>query len=193
MPGVQAKDIILLRSTRVAALLGALVALVPAGSVLSQEVGQAPPTAAQRPCEEDPRLRAFDFWLGTWDVFNPDEQHVGVNRITKLAGGCALLESWEGDRGGVGNSINYFDPQRAQWVQTWVGGTGYVIDVAGAFTEGAMRLEGRYVLPDGTVQRFRGAWTPLADGRVRQLLESAPDSSGDFETWFDGYYVRRDE
>ncbi|HEX7069651.1 MAG TPA: hypothetical protein VF190_02550 [Rhodothermales bacterium] len=161
-------------------LLGAVAAIAP-----RPVPGQAPPR-----CDQEPIHRQFDFWIGEWDVFNPDGEHLGRNRIERTAAGCALIETWKGDRGGTGNSINYFDPERQKWVQTWVGGSGYVIDVAGEFVDGSMRLEGRYVQTDGTVQPFRGIWTPLKDGRIRQLLETSTDSGATFETWFDGYYVR---
>ena len=38
---------------------------------------------------------------------------------------------------------------------------------------------------------FRGRWTPLEDGRVRQLFQQQ-DDEGVWQTWFDGYYSRSD-
>ena len=142
------------------------------------------------PCEEGEEFRQFDFWLGVWDVFNAEGRRVGRNEIIRLPGGCALLESWTGGGGSVGNSINFYDPGKRQWIQTWVGGTAYVIEMSGQYSDGAMRLEGRYAMPDGQEQPFRGTWTLLDDGRVRQLLETAKAEGEPFETWFDGYYVR---
>ena len=46
--------------------------------------------------------RQFDFWIGDWEVFNPQDQRVGSNRIDKVLGGCALHESW---RGGTGHRV----------------------------------------------------------------------------------------
>jgi hypothetical protein len=153
----------------------------------------APPLVTAQeppPCEREAIHRQFDFWIGEWDVISPTGEHVGRNVIERIAAGCALLETWKGDRGGTGNSMNFYDPQRQKWVQTWVGGSGYVIDVEGGLVNGAMQLTGRYVQTDGTVQPFRGTWTPLEDGRVRQLLETSTDGGATFDTWFDGYYVR---
>ena len=55
---------------------------------------------------------------------------------------------------------------------------------------GAMLLVGtiRY-LNAGTQHPFRGRWTPLDDGRVRQFFEQQ-DDEGQWQTWFEGFYSR---
>ena len=37
-------------------------------------------------------------------------------------------------------------------------------------------------------QPFRGTWTPLEDGVVRQHFEQSGDDGATWTTWFDGYY-----
>jgi Tetratricopeptide repeat len=143
------------------------------------------------PCEFEPRYQQFDFWLGDWDVFNPAGTQVGTNTIQKIAGGCALLENWESVTGGNGTSLNFFDASEGKWVQNWADGSGEVIRKEGEFKDGAMRLEGYLIHRDGTKSRYRGTWTPLPDGRVRQFLEVSPDGGKTWNTWFDGYYKRK--
>ena len=46
-----------------------------------------------RPCEFNPKRRAFDFWVGAWDVFNPQGEQVGTNVIEKDLNGCMLVET----------------------------------------------------------------------------------------------------
>ncbi|HET7704523.1 MAG TPA: hypothetical protein VFM36_00410, partial [Thermoanaerobaculia bacterium] len=52
-------------------------------------------TVGAAPCDR-PEHRQFDFWAGEWTVTTPDGKTAGTNRITKIAGGCALLEEWTG-------------------------------------------------------------------------------------------------
>ena len=47
----------------------------------------------------------------------------------------------------------------------------------------------RYVANDTTVD-FRGLWTPLEDGRVRQFFEQSNDGGETWAAWFEGFYTR---
>ncbi len=152
---------------------------------------QEPPPA--RPCEADSVYRQFDFWVGEWDVFTPQDRKAGINRIEKLLGGCLLLENWTGASGSEGKSINYYDPIRKRWVQTWVDGQGGIISVEGAFEAGAMRFEGQHFYPDGRREPFRMTFTPQQDGSVRQFIEQSRDGGDSWYVWFDGRYVRREQ
>ena len=72
----------------------------------------------------------------------------------------------------------------------WVGSGGALIDVMGTRTNGVMRMEGtiEYVGLN-SVLAFRGTWTELPDGRVRQLFEEFDIGLGNWQVWFDGYYT----
>jgi hypothetical protein len=39
---------------------------------------------------------------------------------------------------------------------------------------------------------FRGLWTPLPDGRVRQFFEQSNDGGETWVPWFEGFYTRKD-
>ncbi len=143
------------------------------------------------PCEADTTYRQFDFWVGEWDVFNSEGQQAGTNRIEKLLGGCLLLENWTSARGSEGKSINYYDPIRKRWVQTWVDGQGGIIAVEGGLEDGAMRFEGEHLYPDGRREAYRMSFTPRADGSVRQFIEQSKDGGSTWYVWFDGTYVRK--
>ena len=148
---------------------------------------QPPPN----PCQDDPTYRQFDFWLGEWDVFNPQEQQAGTNTIELAENGCLLIENWTSGQGGTGKSINYYDPMDKKWKQVWVSASGTVGHFSGGLKDGAMHLEGTWINPNGTSYPLRGSWTPLEDGRVRQHFESSQDEGKTWSTWFDGYYVKR--
>lgn len=153
------------------------------------------PAAAQEPDRKpctDPERRAFDFWLGEWDVFNPQGQKAGANRIESILNGCALLENWTGSRGGAGKSLNFFNAATRRWEQLWVADAGGVHKYTGEFKDGAMRFEhGEHIQPGGARVRGRMTLTPLEDGRVRQLIEQSKDEGKTWTVWFDGTYVRR--
>ncbi len=144
------------------------------------------------PCLRNASQRAFDFWIGSWDVRSPEGRIVGTNRIERILDGCVLLENWSGAGGSAGKSFNYFDPGTDEWRQLWVDAAGGHMEYRGTVSNGAMRFEGGNVRPDGTASRMRMTFTPLGDGRVRQYIEESVDDGATWATWFDGYYSRTD-
>lgn len=146
---------------------------------------------AARPCSTDSRFRAFDFWLGDWDVELASGVLVGSNRIVPVEAGCALAESWQAAEGGTGSSLTFFEPLQGSWRQVWVGASGTLIDIEGGPQADSMVLRGFITYAaTGKRQAFRGTWSPLADGRVRQFLEESTDDGSTWTPWFEGFYRR---
>jgi tetratricopeptide (TPR) repeat protein len=141
------------------------------------------------PCN-GPAYREFDFWIGDWDVQNPQGQVVGHNTISALLDGCLLFENWTGLGGSKGISINYFDFRTAKWTQTYRDNTGNIgtwPNLIGALVQGAMTLE----TAPGETPMSRWVWTRVDDNKVRQMAEVSTD---DGETWavvWDSYYIRQ--
>jgi len=150
------------------------------------------PALAQTPsysCEDTAGHRQFDFWIGRWEVTDASgEQRYGENSISSRDKGCLLLEEWTSSRGGTGSSINYFNPEDGLWHQHWVDSGSTIIHTAGGLVDSAMVMEGSiYYLANGQSAAFRGSWSPLEDGRVRQFFEQR-DENGAWQPWFEGYY-----
>ncbi|MCZ6619640.1 MAG: hypothetical protein O7E57_16075 [Gammaproteobacteria bacterium] len=147
--------------------------------------------AAPVPCGE-PVYQDFDFWLGKWEVHVANGQPAGANHIARAQKGCLLVENWLGVQGSTGTSLNFYDPVAAQWRQLWVS-PGVIIDIRGGLNDGSMVLEG-LITYTSTSERypFKGIWTRLDGGRVRQFFEESR-TPGQWKPWFEGFYTRVEE
>ena len=132
--------------------------------------------------------RGFDFWLGQWNVHLGDGRKAGSNLIEATEDGCLIHESWVGVMGNRGSSMNFYEPERQRWRQIWVSG-GSIIEIAGNLVDGEMVLAGEiHDRASGASHPFRGRWTLLADGRVRQFFEEHQENK--WQPWFEGFYSK---
>jgi len=151
-------------------------------------------TIVAYPCEHQEGFRDFDFWVGDWIVHGVKGKFAGNNSIKVAEKGCLLLENWTSASGGTGMSINYLDKASNEWVQIWNDASGGQINIRGGLTDKGMLLVGQiHDVASGKSTPFRGLWTPLEDGRVRQFFEQSSDGGKTWQTWFDGYYTRIEE
>ena len=166
---------------------------------------QLPVDKVINPCMHDDKFRAFDFWLGDWEVYGKLDKTgplFGHNSITREEQGCLIMEHWRGASGSTGTSMNYYDGIIGQWVQRWVSGGGTVIDYSGglidlADNKQAMRLKGKIFYVSSKqqpqIRDFRGTWSSLDGGVVQQLFEESIDGGKTWKVWFNGYYFPMDE
>ena len=142
------------------------------------------------PCDT-PQHRAFDFWLGDWQVHTPDGKLAGHNLVETRYGGCVVHEQYTSASSKFrGESLNIYDASRKVWHQTWIDTSGQLLVLEGAVRDRKMVLEGESTDAEGAVYKQRITWTPNADGSVRQLWESS-DKSGQWSTVFDGLYTHK--
>ena len=170
---------------------GAMV-FIAISFALPADAQQAPAPPAREITAERCRgaeHRQFDFWIGRWDVLNAEGELVGHNDVSRIAGGCGLLEDWRGLGGGSGSSINTYDAERGRWTQRWVG-TGATLWLEGRLEDGAMVLAGTSTrqTPGGAVLD-RITWTPLPGGEVRQTWEMSRDGGVTWSASFIGVYT----
>lgn len=145
--------------------------------------------ARRRAAPAQELVQELDFWVGEWDVFNPQGQQVGTSKIEKVERGALIMENWSNMTGGTGRSMNFVDPATRRWHQIWVDPSGTVVRYEGALREGAMHLEGTNQPPQGKAKLTRMSLTPLADGKVRQWIEHSADNGASWTTYFDGLYT----
>lgn len=178
-------------------LLGAAIAVLLVPSPLTAPV-QAQPvesSAAKPPpaCATDDH-RAFDFWIGVWDVTaTGKDQPAAVNRISREHAGCVLREDYTTKGGYTGMSMSFYDAAQKKWHQTWMGADGSAL-----FIEGGLNDQGEMVLSNRNTPYYqegtpinRISWTPNKDGSVRQHWQASQDGGKTWSTVFDGLYVKK--
>jgi hypothetical protein len=156
---------------------------------VSHATAQGAPRAAT--CAA-PEFHQFDFWIGDWEVQNPDGSKAGHNRIEPILGGCALQENWTGAGGGSGKSFNMYDRRRKVWHQTWVDAQGNMLQLDGHFADKRMTLaSGETPDSSGKTVINRIIWEQTAPNRVRQLWEMSRDGGKTWAVAFDGRYIKQ--
>lgn len=160
----------------------------PPPPILPPPILPAPPTCI------GPEYRAFDFWVGEWDVFaNGATTQVATSSIEAMFGGCAIRETWKPFKGAGGGSFSHYDKERRRWRQAWVDGSGTRVDFDGGVAEGRMVLTGHWanVAGKGKDGLIRMTFSKLPGGAVRQHGEQSLDHGLTWATSFDFVYRPR--
>jgi hypothetical protein len=166
-------------------LIAALIVAASIGAAASS--GGVTQSNSPPPKCDAPEHRQFDFWLGDWDVADPQGRIVGHNVIARELDSCVIHERWTGAGSTQGESFNVWDRERRRWHQTWVDNHGALLLLDGSFANGSMRLTGESGPRDRPATN-RITWTPMAGGRVRQLWEVSTDRGQTWAVSFDGTY-----
>ena len=146
--------------------------------------------ANAKPCAADPLRRQFDFWIGEWEVVNPQGQPAGLSSVQLILGDCVVFENWSGNGGSNGKSFNFYNSKLRKWQQTWVDDRGGMLELFGEFKDGQMTYLGESPAPNGEKTFQRMTFFNVSKERVRQLWEQSTDG----KIWtiaFDGTYVRK--
>ncbi|MES2929537.1 MAG: hypothetical protein V4843_22150 [Pseudomonadota bacterium] len=147
------------------------------------------PAAMAGPCAAAP-YRAFDFWIGDWQIRGADGKLTGTNKVQPEYDGCVIREQYAGASGYSGGSVNIYDASRNVWHQTWTDAVGTLLTLEGGVKDGKMVLEGQGKGPDNKPMKHRVTWAPQADGGLTQLWE-ATDLKGQWQTVFDVKYSKK--
>ena len=169
-------------------VVAAVVALLCVGAAAAQTAPPAPPPYA---CTA-PAHRAFDFWVGSWDVFVTGTRHqAGSSVVERKDGGCVVTEQWTSLGAPLtGRSLNMFDVTTGRWVQVWMDSAGEISRYEGGPTPTGMLLVAEdEVSPSRPArQSLRMTFTRNPDGSVRQLGETSPDRGVSWTTSYDFTY-----
>jgi hypothetical protein len=104
------------------------------GAVCAQSPSPLPPC-------QSPAHAQFDFWVGQWDLRWTDQsgrEVAGFNRISRIHGGCVILEEFDGRDGTPlrGTSVSSYDATAGRWRQVWVDNQGSWLDFEGGIADG---------------------------------------------------------
>lgn len=147
--------------------------------------------AVLRPCLTRKESRMFDFWVGEWDVKNPQGQPAGRSSVQLLLEGCTLLENWTDMQGGGGKSLNSYNTDTKQWQQFWTDQYGRVTEYRESeWIDGSLRFSAKQIMPQGPAL-LHMTFTPINPDLVRQFGEMSTDGGKTWVTTFDLYYHRK--
>lgn len=133
--------------------------------------------------------RAFDFWLGHWEVYNKNGQHIGTNNIHLIQNGCGLQENWTSKRGGAGTSYNFYDRKTGKWYQSWISNTGNALLMSGGYSDGMMQMQSQPL--NNKIDKIK--WILQEDKSVFQIWEISTDNGQTWKEAFWGRYVKNGE
>ena len=151
-------------------------------ALVSGVCGQTPPPVPSQ-------SRHFDFWIGEWQVIQPNGKIAGRSTIEAILNGRVIKESYKGTGGYSGYSFNSYNTSAKRWEQYWVDNSGLVLHMKGGLNEkGQMVLAGDRMDAKGEAVRDRITWSDHGDGTVRQLWEMSSDGGETWSTAFDGHY-----
>jgi hypothetical protein len=145
-----------------------------------------------RPCAATPENRQFDFWVGEWEVQNPQGRPAGTSSVQLILGDCTIFENWTSASGTYsGKSFNIYNSSLKKWQQFWTDDKGGVLEFTGEYKDGELRYAGESLDQKGNRVMHRLTFFNLSPTRVRQLWEQSTDGGKTWTTAFDGLYVRK--
>lgn len=144
---------------------------------------------AVNPCKAKPEFRQFDFWIGEWDVKNPQGVTAGSSSIQLILSQCIIFENWTSPVSS-GKSFNIFDSSDNKWHQSWVDDKGTFTHYVGEFKDGRMILVADSIT-GGKKTLMKMTFSQLPDGGVRQFGENSVDEGKTWTTAFDLTYTRK--
>ncbi len=145
---------------------------------------------AVNPCKASPEFRQFDFWIGEWDVKNPQGVPSGSSSVQLILGQCIIFENWSGGGGTNGKSFNIYDSNDKKWHQTWVDDKGTFTHYIGGLVDGKMVVVADTII-SGKKTLAKMTFSKLPNGDVRQFGENSTDEGKTWVTAFDLIYSRK--
>ncbi|MFZ1699737.1 MAG: tetratricopeptide repeat protein [Pyrinomonadaceae bacterium] len=145
---------------------------------------------AVNPCKASVEFRQFDFWIGEWDVKNPQGVPSGQSSVQLILGQCIIFENWTSGSGSSGKSFNIYDTNDKKWHQTWVDDKGTFTHYIGGFEDGKMVVVADTIL-GGKKTLAKMTFSRLQNGNVRQFGENSTDDGKTWTTAFDLTYSRK--
>ncbi|WP_075341045.1 hypothetical protein [Tenacibaculum agarivorans] len=143
------------------------------------------------PCNSK-EYHQFDFWVGTWNVFDVNNKLIGQNTIIQMPNACAIQENWTSANGNsLGTSYSYFDISDQKWHQLWIDNKGYVLKTEGHFKNDKMILNSEIVESKKGKFYNRITWIQNEDQTVTQIWEYVSPDHKVIKEAFKGIYKKK--
>ena len=145
------------------------------------------------PCE-DPEFRAFDFWVGDWDVASASTGiQQGSSHVSREMGSCVIWENWTSAGGPYfGKSYNTWNVNLKRWEQYWVDNAAGVIFFHGGIKDGVMDYWTDDVPQSAGGNLLRHLqFFNLGKDKVRQFSQGSNDGGKTWHVEYDLVYSRR--
>lgn len=146
--------------------------------------------AQQNNCGSE-KYNEFDFWIGSWEVFDEKGKLLGTNTITKKYDNCVLTESWVSSGKNKGTSINFYNRNDNSWNQIWVDNSGYTLSLKGKLENGVMVLKSDIQKNKKGNYYNQISWTLNNDESVTQLWEVFSEKHVKISEAFKGIYKKK--
>lgn len=136
---------------------------------------------AQKACSDE-NCRKFDFWVGSWKVYDMKGNLAGTSKISLILDSCVILEEWtsSSQQFGIyyqGKSFNLYNRNSKQWQQTWVDNTGTTTEFLSSEVSinKIVFYADKVVGTNGKTFKRKLSFTKLEDATVRQFGEVSYD------------------
>lgn len=145
--------------------------------------------------ENFPEAKKFDFWVGEWNVYNPQKQKVGDSKIEKILKGAVILENWTGVNGYTGKSFNHYNMEKKKWDQYWVDQNSNSIYFEGNYdsTKKAIVYYSYDHSKDASPFIRKLTFFNLGPDQVRQFSQRSTDNGETWSTEYDFTYIRKSD
>ena len=142
------------------------------------------------PCSGE-KYTEFDFWEGSWNVYDTKEKLIGTNKLIKMHSNCVMQENWESKVGpSRGTSYNYYNKTDDSWNQVWVDNTGYSLVLKGNLIDGKMVLKSDLVTSAKGNYYNRVTWSKNPDNSVTQVWDYIDEEGKVLSEAFRGIYKK---
>lgn len=142
------------------------------------------------PCSGE-KYSQFDFWEGSWVVYDTKGNIVGTNKLVKMQSNCVMQENWVSKSGpSRGTSYNYYNKTDDSWNQVWVDNSGFSLVLKGNLIDGKMVLKSDLITTEKGNYRNKITWSKNDDNSVTQLWEYINEKNEVISEVFRGIYKK---
>lgn len=144
----------------------------------------------KQPCSGE-KYSQFDFWEGSWTVYDTKDKVLGINKLVKMQSNCVLQENWVSKTGpNRGTSYNYYNKTDDTWNQVWIDNTGFSLVLKGKLIDGKMVLKSDIIKTKKGNYYNQVTWSKNNDNSVTQVWEYRNEKDEILSEVFRGIYKK---